>query len=76
VTAAAASGAELLFVGDPAGTLTIERRGYTGPVCPDCDRIAWCRRGGHEHTCRYWAPTPPRRPSPAAAPASHTGRTS
>ena len=37
---------------------------YAGPVCPEpeCNRVAYAYRGGHAPDCRYWAPTPPRRP--------------
>lgn len=34
---------------------------YEGPVCPECDRIASCRKGGHEPGCQFWAPTPVRK---------------
>jgi hypothetical protein len=36
---------------------------YAGPVCPDCDRVAYAYQGGHEISCRFWAMTPPRRPA-------------
>ena len=35
--------------------------GYKGTVCPECDRIAYAFKGGHEAGCKFWAPTPPRK---------------